>query len=217
MSKLLNINNKRILLLAAHTDDVEFFAGATISKLIRNGADVYYVAFSACEESVPKQFDKNILRKEIKESIKVLNIPQENLYVLDYPVRLFPEYRQQILDDMIRFRKSINPDLVFTFSKNDTHQDHKVIYEESFRAFKKISMLGFESVYNNIISELTCFIEISEKDLENKISALRCYDSQKIRTERGVDEEYVKSMAVVRGYQCGVKLAEAFEVIRIIL
>ena len=211
------IKYKKILLLAAHTDDAEFFCGGTISKFVRNGAEVYYVAFSACEESVPKEFDRNILREEIKESIKVLNIPQENLYVLDYPVRLFPDYRQQILDDMIKFKKLINPDLVFTFSKNDTHQDHKVIYEESFRAFKKTSILGFESVYNNIISDLTCFVEISEEDLQNKIDALNCYNSQKFRTERGVDEEYIKSMSVIRGYQSGVKLAEAFETIRIFL
>ena len=212
------INNyKKVLFLAAHTDDAEFFSGGTISKLIKNGSDVYYVAFSACEESIPKQFNKNILREEIKESTKVLNIPQENLYVLNYPVRLLSNYRQNILDDMIKFNKLIKPDLVFSFSGNDTHQDHRVIFEESFRAFKKTSILGYESVYNNIISNLTSFIEINEEDLENKLDALRCYNSQKIRTECGIDEEYIKSLAVVRGKQCGVKLAEAFETIRIFL
>lgn len=213
----INKNYKKILLMAAHTDDAEFFCGGTVSKFIKNGAEVHYVAFSACEESVPKEFDRNILREEIKESTKVLNIPQENLYVLDYPVRRLPEHRQSILDDMIKFNKLINPDLVFTFSKNDTHQDHKVIFEESFRAFKKTSILGYESVYNNINSELTCFVEISEDDLETKLNALRCYNSQKVRTNLGINEEYIRSLSIVRGKQCGVKLAESFETIRIFL
>ena len=42
-------SNKRILILAPHTDDGELGCGATISKLIETSNDVYYVAFSACE------------------------------------------------------------------------------------------------------------------------------------------------------------------------
>ena len=45
---------KKVLILAPHTDDGELGCGATISKLIENNNDVYYVAFSACRQSVLK-------------------------------------------------------------------------------------------------------------------------------------------------------------------
>ncbi len=44
---------KKILVLAPHTDDGEFGCGGTISKLVREGNDVFYVAFSSCEKSLP--------------------------------------------------------------------------------------------------------------------------------------------------------------------
>lgn len=46
-----NCNN--ILVLAPHTDDGELGMGGTISKLIADGKEVTYVAFSTAEESVP--------------------------------------------------------------------------------------------------------------------------------------------------------------------
>ena len=45
---------KKVLVLAPHTDDGELGAGGFISKLIEDGADVYYMAFSTAEESVPE-------------------------------------------------------------------------------------------------------------------------------------------------------------------
>ncbi len=45
---------QKILVLAPHTDDGELGCGGTIVRLIDEGQDVYYVAFSICEESVPE-------------------------------------------------------------------------------------------------------------------------------------------------------------------
>lgn len=45
-------HKKRVLVLAPHTDDGEFGCGGTITKLINEGHEVYYAAFSACQQSV---------------------------------------------------------------------------------------------------------------------------------------------------------------------
>ena len=77
MSKILNKN--RILVLAPHTDDGEFGCGASIAKHIENGDEVYCVAFSSAEESLPPSFPKGILRKEIKAAMCILGVPEQNL------------------------------------------------------------------------------------------------------------------------------------------
>ena len=51
----------RVLVLAPHTDDGEFGCGGTIAKFIEEKTEVYYVAFSTAEKSVPKELPKNIL------------------------------------------------------------------------------------------------------------------------------------------------------------
>ena len=95
----------KILVLAPHTDDGEFGCGATIAKYIEEGKDVYYVAFSTCEESVPEGFPKNILEIEVKKATKELGIKPENLIIKNYPVRRFSEHRQDILEDLVALRK----------------------------------------------------------------------------------------------------------------
>ena len=53
-------NFKRILVLAPHTDDGEFGCGGSIARFIEEGKEVFYVAFSAAEKSVPSNFSSNI-------------------------------------------------------------------------------------------------------------------------------------------------------------
>ena len=115
--------SSRILILAPHTDDGEFGCGGSISRWVGEGKDVYYVAFSSARKSVTPGMPKNILEKEVQKATRVLGIPAGNLILFKYPVREFPVYRQQILEDMIRLWNELNPELVLLPSTNDTHQD----------------------------------------------------------------------------------------------
>ena len=205
----------KILILAPHTDDGEFGCGGTIAKFISQGKDVYYVAFSSCEQSVPEGMPKDILSKEVKEATKVLGIKPKNLILLNYEVRKFPELRQSILEDMVKLNNQIKPDLVLLPSPNDTHQDHSTISIEGFRAFKKTTILGYEVPWNNLSFTTNLFSIIDEKQIIKKINALKCYRSQNFRTY--ANEEFIRSLAITRGTQIGGKYAECFEVIRAII
>ncbi|RLB01757.1 MAG: PIG-L family deacetylase [Deltaproteobacteria bacterium] len=203
---------QRILVLAPHTDDGEFGCGGSIVRLIEEGKEVFYVAFSAAEKSVPKEFPNDILKKEVREATKVLGISKENLIILSYPVRDFPLYRQEILEDMIRLNEKLKPDIVFLPSPNDTHQDHQTIAQEGFRAFKRTTILGYEIPWNNLTFNTNAFIFLEENHIRKKIEALKCYKSQMHRIY--ASEEFIKSLARTRGTQIGCKYAEVFEVVR---
>lgn len=203
---------QRILILGPHTDDGEWGAGASIARWIRQGHDVWYAAFSAAEESVLAEFAPDVLRKEILEASAELGILRANLRVLQHKVRYFPRDRQEILEEMIRLRREINPTLVVLPSSYDTHQDHKVISEEGFRAFKRSSILGYEIPWNNRKIDLTFFQEVDEEDLVCKVRAIGAYKSQIFRNPNY--EEFIRSLAVQRGFQVSCRYAEAYEVIR---
>lgn len=205
---------KRVLVLAPHTDDGEFGCGGTITKLIENGVEVHYVAFSACEQSVLPQFPSDILITEVKEATEVLGIKKENLHLLKYDVRTFNYKRQEILDDIIKFRKEIDPDLVFIPSISDIHQDHSTIANEAVRAFKFINILSYEMPWNNFNFATTNFFILSEQNIQTKVEALKKYKSQAHRPY--ANEEFIRSLARTRGVQIGKKYAEVFEVIRLI-
>ena len=206
---------KKILVLAPHTDDGEFGCGATINKLVEEGNEVYYVAFSACEQSVLSKYPSDILITEVKQATQVLGIKPENLILLKYRVRTFNFKRQEILDDIIKIREQIKPDLVFIPSLNDLHQDHKTIADEALRAFKFTSILSYEMPWNNISFNTSCFYKLTEDNLKAKVDALKMYKSQSHRPY--ANEDFIKSLATVRGVQVDARYAETFEVLRWII
>lgn len=208
------MNSKKVLILAPHTDDGELGCGGTIARLIDEGSDVYYVAFSRCEESVPDGFPKDALEKEAQNATRVLGIPPENLVVKRYPVRKFSQFRQEILEDLVKLRGEIEPDLVFMPCSNALHQDHNAIYNEGIRAFKYFNCLGYDLPWDTITFPTTCFFNLDKKHVEKKVDALKEYKTQNFRSY--VDREFIMGLARVRGAQIAKDYAEAFELIRVI-
>jgi N-acetylglucosamine malate deacetylase 1 len=209
------MKDKKILILAPHTDDGEFGCGASIAKFIRDGANLYYAAFSLAEESVPPPFPKDILETEVKKATRELGIPSENLLLFKYRVRHFSSHRQEILEDLVKLNSTLHPDLVFMPTTHDLHQDHTTVAYEGLRAFKRTSILAYEMPWNNLNFATQSFISFGELELERKIAAIKCYESQKERNY--ITEEFLRGLAITRGVQIGKKYAEAFEVIRWIL
>lgn len=203
---------KNVYVLAPHTDDGELGAGGTISKLIELGANVYYFAFSTAETSVPDGFPKDILKTEVMNATKKLGIPKENVIIYNYEVRKLNYVRQEILEDLIKHRKILKPDLVLMPSLHDIHQDHSTIAQEGLRAFKNSTILGYELIWNNLTFDTTSFVRLDKKYIQSKCNALKEYKSQNTRDY--MSEEFIFSLAKTRGVQIGVEYAESFEVIR---
>ena len=208
------INTKRILILAPHTDDGELGCGGSIAKFSAEGKEIYYAGFSDSKKSLAPGLPADTLRLECKKATGILGIKESNLFFFDFDVRTFPLYRQEILEEMVRLNKNIQPDLIFTPAASDIHQDHAIIYAESQRAFKNCSLFGYELPWNNSFFNTQCFIKLSDVNIETKLAALHAYSSQAHR--KYFDKNFIKSLAKVRGVQCGNIFAEAFEVYRLV-
>jgi LmbE family N-acetylglucosaminyl deacetylase len=149
-------------------------------------------------------------KEEFYEANKVLGVQDTELH--EYPTRQFKEHRQEILEHLVRLERQVSPDLVLIPATTDTHQDHEVIRDEGFRAFKRHSLLGYEMPQNNLVFQTHCFVELQPVDIAKKVEALGCYLSQRNRPY--ASEEFIKGLALVRGMQAGKKYAEAYEVMR---
>ncbi len=205
-------NYKNVLVLAPHTDDGELGCGGYISRLLEEGAEVYYAAFSTAKESVPVGYDSNILKTEVRAATSVLGIDAKNLFVYDFQVRKLNYVRQEILEELISLRKKINFDLVLMPSLNDLHQDHKTVAEEGLRAFKQTNILCYELIWNNLSFNTQCFVKLQQQHIEQKVRALQEYKSQSARDY--MSKEFIFALAKTRGVQIGCDYAEAYEVVR---
>jgi len=211
----MNQNQERILILAPHTDDGEFGCGGSIAKFIEQGKNVYYVAFSTAEKSVPDGWPKDILKTEVKDATKRIGIPPDNLIIYNYEVRKLNYVRQEILEELVKIKKEISPQLVFIPSQNDLHQDHSTVATEAIRAFKQTSIMGYELPWNNITFHTQGFIKLDSRHIQKKIDALKAYDSQSQKAYAA--EDFIRSWAKTRGTQIGATFAETFEITRWII
>lgn len=204
--------HKRVLVLSPHTDDEMGCAGAVI-RLIEAGAEVHYVALSRCEESVPAGLPKDTLETECRACTQALGIHPSRVQVWDFKVRHFPRDRQDVLERFVKLSRELKPDLVFSPSLKDVHQDHHTVAEEAVRAFKNTTVLGYELAQNLTDFDGRCLVQLSEAQLAKKAQALGCYRSQTFRPYSS--DAYFRSLATVRGMQSGGVYAEAFEVVRL--
>jgi LmbE family N-acetylglucosaminyl deacetylase len=205
---------KRVLVLAPHTDDGEFGCGGTMARLVEAGAEVHYIAFSIATRSLPPGFPPDTLAREVREATGELGIPESQLTVHDFDVRRFPEFRQDILELLIKVSQEFKPDLVFQPSHHDVHQDHQTIAAEGLRAFKHTTILGYEIPWNNFDFAYQAYIALEKRHVEKKVAALEKYASQMHR--RYANAEYVWSLARTHGTNVARDYAEVFQVYRVV-
>jgi N-acetylglucosamine malate deacetylase 1 len=208
------IEYNRFLMLAPHTDDVELGCGGTIARFLEEGSEIYVAVFSTAEKSVPKGFPKTALRDEFHRAMTLLGIQEDRLKIFDYEVRTLSYHRQEILDELIALRKSIRPDMVFLPSGEDLHQDHQTVFNEGLRAFKEITLWGYELPWNTITFPTRGFVTLEERHIRKKWKALQAYKTQFAAQRPYFTLDYIKGIATVRGIQVKAKYAEAFDTVR---
>lgn len=201
---------RKILIISPHTDDGELGCGGSIARFIREGDDVRYIALSSTDKSLADAYPRDILVKEVGDATRTLGLPEPTLFEFD--TREFPRYRQAILDTLIMLRKEHMPDIVLTPSSFDTHQDHKTVREETLRAFKNSTILGYEQPWNNITFNTLAFVRLTGDEVQKKLAALACYKTQIRRPY--LNPAFIEGMARMRGVQIEEEYAEAFEVIK---
>lgn len=72
----------------------------------------------------------------------------------DFAVRKLSYSRQDVLEELVRLNRSLQPQMVFCPTLGDLHQDHSVVAQEALRAFKTKTILGYEVPWNTI--EVSC-------------------------------------------------------------
>jgi LmbE family N-acetylglucosaminyl deacetylase len=210
-----NVNNENFLVLrrnkylflGAHPDDIELGAGATIAKATSHGVTCFAGIFSTFKDS---HASFNLIEESLS-ALKILGVNKENTKFFDFPVRDFPDYRQQILQTMID-NYGDGFDTIFVPSSSDIHQDHAVISKEALRGFKFSSILGYELPWNIFDDKKNVYNRITQEHLDLKISALKKFDSQRERFYMSPSATQV--IASFRGLQIKSQYAEAFELYR---
>ncbi len=228
---------KRILVVTAHPDDVDFGASATVAQFTDSGVEVGYCIVTngdagGFDPAVPRSEIAGIRQQEQTAAGQVLGVSQ--LVFLGYPdgaVQPTLELRKDISREIRRFK----PDVVMTQSPTwdfsriyGSHPDHRytgeaalcAVYPDARNPFTFTDLLdeGFEphtAWQTWIIGGATPnhFVDTTDQ-FDRKISALLCHASQlpnpegmKVRV-RAWNEQLAQSAGFPEGHT-----AEAFHII----
>jgi LmbE family N-acetylglucosaminyl deacetylase len=205
----MNFFGNRVLFLGAHPDDIELGCGALLHHIVHQ-TEVLCVTLSDNQ----KNPDLRNVKSEHLEAMNVLGVSSERIVLGPFTTRVFPDARQEILEYFLSLRRQFEPDLIFVHSKHDVHQDHLTMTQEALRAFRGITVLGFDVVRSSYDFFPHFIVEVTEEDVNKKIEALACYGTYRDRYY--FNSELTRSIMVRHGALAERPFAEGFDILRIV-
>jgi LmbE family N-acetylglucosaminyl deacetylase len=194
-----------VLAIGAHADDIEIGCGATMLELLeRFDADVTWVVLGAASERA----------EEAKASAaRFLERAVRSRFVVEaFEDTFFPYHGEAIKRRFEQLRAEVSPDVVFTHARADLHQDHRLVCELTWNAFRDHLVLEYEvPKYDGDLGAPNVFVRVGEEAADAKISLLlEHFPSQ--RDKHWFTGDLFRGMLRVRGMECRSPsgLAEAF-------
>lgn len=214
----------KILVIAPHLDDEVLGCGGTMAKHSASGDEVCLcVVTKAYSPEWSEKFIKNRL-KEVQKVGEILGI--KKIYFLDFPtVKMDTVPQKELNDKLCKVMKEVKPDIVYIPHRGDVNKDHRLIFEASLVAARPI---------NNRIKKILSYEVLSATDwgmpiapfapnvyedilpvaFKKKMKAMAVYKSELKNYPHPRSPEAIEALAKKRGVEAGLKLAEAFMLLR---
>ena len=212
----LNLDSRKdgafnVLCLGAHSDDIEIGCGGAILRLAEEypNCEFHWVVFSAIgtreleARNAAQMFAGTHLKGPTLKSFKDGFMPFAGAEV------------KTVFEEL----KTISPDLIFTHSRKDAHQDHRLLAELTWNTFRNHLILEYEiPKYDGDMGKPNVFMPITEDICRKKTSyLLEAFASQ--RNKHWFDERTFQSLMRLRGMECNAPsgYAEAFYCRKLVL
>jgi LmbE family N-acetylglucosaminyl deacetylase len=196
----------RVLVVGAHPDDIEIACGAAMARMHDTGHVIWGLVMTQGEQGG----DSSVRPGEARKGASFLGL--DRVRVCSFPDTRLSEQAVPMIAAIEEQIALCKPDMIFTHSLHDLHQDHRAVHEATLRAARnQDTILCYESP--SVTQEFipTFFVDVSEY-LDVKIESIKEHWDQ--RGKPYVQSERVKGVAVFRGGQAKLRCAEAFEVVR---
>lgn len=205
----MNFSGKHILFIGAHPDDIELGCGALLAH-ISASSDLLCLTLSDNQSNT----ELGNLVNEHRRSMATLGVSEEKVLVEQFETRNFVRDRQSILEYLYDLGRRYQPDLVFVHTPSDIHQDHGVATQEALRAFRGISVLGFDVLRSSYGFFPNFLVEVTQQDVDRKLQALAEYQTYADRYY--FDPEVVRATLIRHGALAERRYAEGFDSLRIV-
>ena len=192
----------QILCLGAHSDDIEIGCGGTILRLAEQypDAEFHWVVFSAA----------GVRGEEALRAARLFVSPERLRGPLLKTFRDgFMPFDGAQVKTTFEELKSVSPDLIFTHSRRDAHQDHRLLAELTWNTFRDHLILEYEiPKYDGDMGQPNVFFPLQTEIYQKKIQyLLEAFASQS--TKRWFQPDTFSSLMRLRGMECNAPSGHA--------
>jgi LmbE family N-acetylglucosaminyl deacetylase len=195
-----------ILCLGAHCDDIEIGCGGTILQLLEHYQNIDCTWVTFC--STPERSDE---ARDVSAAF-LARAEQTNIVIHSYRDGFLPWSAPEIKEAFEALKHTVKPDLIFTHSKDDMHQDHRLIGELTWNTYRNHLILEYEiPKYDGDLGRPNLFVPLEETVLAEKTRLIfDGYRSQHLKQWFSV--ELFRSLPRIRGMESNSPTcyAEAF-------
>lgn len=221
----------KILIVSAHPDDEVLGCGATIAKHVSYNHEVFCISLTDGVRG--RSFSKKEISfrsNAFSRCAKYLGFKVVNIKGRKFKDQRLDNYNfLDVVKVIEKAKKLIDPDIVYTHSMSDLNMDHRISAEATFVAFRPKSLSKFTTLISYEVPSATdygkkiiyppflpnFFVNINNF-FKKKIEALKIYEKEILDYPNSRSIKSIEALAILRGSQNGIKLAEAFEIIKII-
>jgi len=235
---MINLQEKRILVVVAHPDDEILGIGATMHHIINNNNCIVEAIIlsegitSRSEDGDFKKLEKTIaLHKENIKNAQAF-IGYKKVTTFNFPDNKFDAVALlDIIKVIEKEKERFNPDIIFTHHGGDLNIDHQKTFDAVVTSSRPMENESLQSIITFETPSGTewrassdprhftpnFYFELTEENMKAKINAMECYINEKRPYPHPRSPEALSVLAQQRGLTVGLKFAEAFMIIRHIL
>ncbi|MCS0493956.1 PIG-L deacetylase family protein [Ancylobacter mangrovi] len=194
----------RILCLGAHSDDMEIGAGGTILNWIAAGA-VLEVHWCVASAAGPRESEARASAADFLKGVATVEV-----HIGGFRDGYLPAERAAVKDWVEGFKRRLDPDVVLTHRRDDAHQDHRLLCELAWNAFRDHLVLEVEiPKWDGDLGQPNLYVPLPDEILLRKVELLqRHFGTQ--RSKAWFDAETFMALARLRGVECRARYAEGF-------
>jgi len=195
---------KRVLAIGAHPDDVEIGAGATLLAHRAAGDEVVVLTLSAGDQGghgSTRAAESRVAAQTLGAELVLHDLPDTAISAGNPTI--------EAIEAVVR---TVRPDLVYTHSEHDTHQDHRAVHQAVLVAARSVATVAcFQSPSATMDFRPNRFVDVSTH-IRGKLELLACFASQHAIRDYLADD-LVLSTARYWSRHAGAAYAEPFEVV----
>jgi LmbE family N-acetylglucosaminyl deacetylase len=199
----------RLLCLGAHCDDIEIGCGGAMLRLTESFPEVVcdWVVFSSNSQRRDEALrSAAAFLAGVPESRRMVAVETFRESYFPWVGAEIKNYFQQ------RLAARPSPDLIFTHCRDDRHQDHRVLSDLTWNAFRDHLILEYEiPKYDGDLATPNLYVTLGANTVERKVELLlEHFPSQ--RSKRWFDADTFKGLMRLRGVESNApeRFAEAF-------